>query len=31
MEQLIANVSNYGEEEVWDMEELGEKMEKAVN
>ena len=27
MEQLIANVSNHGEEEVWDMEKVG----KVVN
>ena len=31
MEQLIANVSNHGDEEVWDMEEVEEKVEKAVN
>ena len=31
MEQLIANVSNHGEEEVWDTEEVEEKVEKAMN
>ena len=31
MEQLITNVSNHGEEEVWDMKEVEEDVEKAMN